>query len=191
MTIVLKKDTIIPILVAIMCFLALVSPVSGIGCHLDLIHYQPSLQDDTVFGNYTTDNTMTYYNTCTPEVQIEVYDPDGIDSVWLTYRRMNESSILNETMDVLSLGDRNTYIAYFTVNVYQTYNNFVVQFHANDSLGHQTSSNEYSLVVVYNPPDPPANGNYGLQLIIGLSISSIVAVGFFLAWKKGLVGKDE
>jgi hypothetical protein len=173
------KRTISVIAIVAISSLVFVSQASERVWYIDSYGFRPSLEDDTVFGNYTTDNTFTYYNRCTPSVRIDVYDPDGVDSVWLTYRRANETSMLNQTMDTTSLGRWNTYEGDFEVDVSLSETEFIVQFHCNDSLGYQSSSGEFSLFILYNPPDPPENGNYGMELLLGLSIVAIVVVGLF------------
>lgn len=176
------KRTISVIVIVAISSLVFVSQASERAWYIDSHGFRPSLEDDTVFGNYTTEYTYTHYPWCTPEVHIDVHDPDGVDSVWLTYRRANETSGLNQSMDVLPPNNGNSYVGHFTVDVSPYTNEFIVQFHANDSLGDQTSSNEYTLVIFYNPPDPPENGNYGLELLLGLSFVAIAVVGFCF-WK--------
>ncbi len=187
----MQKSFICVIEVATICSLVFVSPISGYDFNIDLNNIQQSLQDDTVFGNYTSDGTFTYYKSCRPSVFIGVYDPDGVDSVWLTYRRANETSVLNQSMDIYPLGYSNRYVGSFEVSVSLSETEFIVLFHANDSLGYQTSSNEFSLFILYNPPDPPANGSFDPNLIIGLSIAIVVSVGLFYLWRKGLIGINE
>jgi hypothetical protein len=163
--------------------------ISGITYTIEQNNFQPSLQEDAVFGNYSTDFTFTNYKQCTPEISIDVLDPDGIDSVWFTYRRTNETSVLNQSMDILSSDSLNRYVGYFTVIVSQTTTEFAIQFHTNDSLGHQSSSDEYLLVIRYDP-GTSNDGSVDPNLIIGLSIAIALSVGFFILWRKGRIGID-
>jgi len=188
---VMKQGFICLVIVASICSLAYVSPVSGYSLNTDLAYFQPHLQNDTVFGNYTFSNTWTDDTVGTPDVRIDVTDPDGIDSVWLTYRRENETSILNKSMHTSFIGNWNSYTGWFRVNVSQTETWFIVQFHANDTLGHQASSIEYRLAVYYSRPDLPSNEDYSFQFIIGLSIVLVCAGGLFYCWRKGLGREDQ
>jgi hypothetical protein len=143
-----------------------------------------SLQDDTVFGNYTSDGTLAYYTTCSPSVFIDVYDPDGVDSVWFTYRRSNETEPLVEFMESLPPGESRTYVGRFEANVSQSETEFIVQFHANDTLGHQSLTDEFSLVVFYSSPDPTGNGGLDALLISVSAVVVLVLLGIMYASRR-------
>lgn len=177
------------VVAATICSLLYISPVPGHGHHFDLGYLQSNFQDDTIFGNYTY--TYPNYYPWLVSVYIDVQDSDGVDSVWLSYRRENETLVLNQSMSRTVLGSGNRYVGDFRANVSQTVTGFIVQFHANDTLGHQASSIEYSLIVYYNPPDTLPNEDYGLQFIIGLSIALVSVVGLFYSWRKGRDRSDE
>ena len=150
-------------------------------------YFHPSLQNDTVFENFQVENNFTNFWQCTPRVSIDVSDSDGIDSVWFTYRRSKETSVLNKSMDMYPYGDLIRCVGYFTVTVSQTTTEFIIQFHANDSLGHQTSSDEYSLFIRYDP-GTSADGSIDPFQITGLILVVLLPIGFIILWRRGRIG---
>ncbi len=123
---------------------------------------------DTVFGNYSSLFTSSYLNRLRPSVQIAVYDPDGIDTVWFFYKRTNESVGQNQTMRPMESEPRNRYSGYFDAYVTDLYTDWTIRFYANDSNGIESASEEYSLRVAFNPADtlPTDGADYALYTAI-------------------------
>jgi hypothetical protein len=150
-----QKCVIYLVIATTMCSLVYVPALSGLGLSTEQSHFRPSDQGDTLFGNFSAGNTHAYSNGyCQPDIYIDVQDPDGVDTVWVSYRRANETSVLNKTMDESGLGDSNSYFCYIAVFVSEAETYFIVRFYANDSLGFQTSSDDETLKILYNPPNP-------------------------------------
>jgi hypothetical protein len=105
---------------------------------------------NTVFGNYSTNGTSAFYNRAFPTAQIEVYDPDGIDTVWFFYKRTNESVGQNQTMEPVEWEHRNYYSGNFEAYVTNRYTDWNIRFYANDSNGIESASEEYILRVVFS-----------------------------------------
>ena len=136
-----------------------------------------------VFGNYSIDLTSTFYNQCTPRVYIDVYDPDGVDAVWSSYKRANETSWKNQSMNLHPPGEGNTYRSRFTVNVSRAETWFDVQFFANDTLGHMSSSSVYPLKILYNKPDYPGPSEFPWFLVVQVLVV-IFPLGLYLLWTR-------
>ena len=136
-----------------------------------------------VFGNYSTDFTITFYNHCTPSVDIDVYDPDGVDAVWLSYKRANETSWKNQSMNLHPPGEGNTYVGWFTVNVSRAETWFDVQCFANDTLGHMSSSSVYPLEILYNKPDTLDSSEFP-WFLVGPVLVITFSLGLYLLWTR-------
>ncbi|MHA1958895.1 MAG: hypothetical protein ACW99U_01610 [Candidatus Thorarchaeota archaeon] len=148
--------------------------------HWGLRQSSETLAQDTVFGNYSTDYTSSQYNPVTPAVEIEAYDPDGIDTVWFFYRLTNNSVGQNQTMEPIEWERPNTYRGHFLAYVTNAVTDWAIRFYANDSNGVVSVSEEYILRVYFNPPNTlPADGAdyviYGVIIAIPL-LTILIAV---------------
>ena len=169
-------------------FILLVIPQTPVACDMPNLNDSQSAlisnsSEGPVFGNYSTDLTSTFYNQCTPSVDIDVYDPDGVDAVWLSYKRANETSWTNQSMSLLPPGEGNTYVGRFTVNVSRTETWFDVQFFANDTLGHMSSSSVYPLLILYNKPDDPGPSVFPWFLVVPVLVV-IFPFGLYHLWTR-------
>jgi len=167
-------------------FILLLIPQTLVVCDMpDLNDSQSALisnsSEGPVFGNYSTDLTSTFYNQCTPSV--DVYDPDGVDAVWLSYKRANETSWKNQSMNLHPPGEGNTYVGRFTVNVSRAETWFDVQFFANNTLGHMSSSSVYPLEILYNKPDTLDSSEFPWFLVVPVLVV-IFPLGLYLLWTR-------
>jgi hypothetical protein len=145
-----------------------------------------SLANETVFQNFTaTDTSITseYHN---PSVYVDVYDPDGIEAVWFSYRRANESTAQTKPMEKRPQGNR--YHGIFSITVSEPETDFVIRIYANDSLGNTASSREYNLRVQYYPyhyHDPGiVLGPAQFILLVVVALSAVVVVILYLVFKR-------
>ena len=169
-------------------FILLLIPQTLVVCDTpDLNDSQSALTSNSsegaIFGNYSTDLTITFYNHCTPSVDIDVYDPDGVDAVWFSYKRANETSWKNQSMNLHPPGEGNTYVGRFTVNVSRAETWFDVQFLANDTLGHMSSSSVYPLEILYNKPDTLDSSEFPWFLVVPVLVV-IFPLGLYLLWTR-------
>ena len=168
-------------------FILLLIPQTLVVCDTpDLNDSQSALTSNSsegaIFGNYSTRRTDTFYNHCTPSVDIDVYDPDGVDAVWLSYKRANETSWKNRSMSLLPPGEGNTYHGRFTVNVSQTETWFDVQIFANDTLGNMSVSSVYPLVIHYSRPNPVDGSEFIWITVVPALV--IFPLGLYLLWTR-------
>ncbi len=164
-------------------------------------HSQFSLQNETIFQNYTYDNAYTWSQSCVPWVFIDVVDPNDVAAVWFTYRQSNESTTQKGDM-APSIFGTNGWDGSFRVNVSERETIFVVRFYANDTLGNMASSSEYTLLVTYDPyepcpttsttttttttttfPDGSLDPRYLVFLAV-LGLSVVIIAGVILQWRK-------
>jgi len=174
--------------IVFLVFILLVIPQTLVVCDMpDLNDCQSTFVSDSsegpVFGNYSTRRTATFYSQCTPSVDVDVYDPDGVDAVWLSYKRANETSWTNRSMSLLPPGEGNTYHGRFTVNVSQTETLFDVQLFANDTLGNMSVSSVYPLMILYSRPNLVDASEFP-WFLVGPVLVVIFPLGLYLLWTR-------
>lgn len=140
-------------------------------------HHQMSLKNETVYGNFSYDvpGWATSSNQRV-DIEIDVFDLDGVESVWFTYRRSDETNTPSGAME--ERGDH-PYAGQFGVTVSTFETLFVVRFYANDTLGEVTSSSEYTVLVLYNVPHDDGASNprwLVLPVVLIVSVAVIIAV---------------
>ena len=169
-------------------FILLLIPQTLVVCDTpDLNDSQSALisnsSEGPVFGNYSTDLTNTFSNQCTPAVYVDVYDPDGVDAVWLSHKRANETSWKNRSMSLRPPGEGNTYVGRFTVNVSQGETLFDVQFFANDTLGNMSVSSVHSFYIRYSRPNPVDSSGFP-WFLVGPVLVVAFSLGLYLLWTR-------
>ena len=138
------------------------------------------------FSDFSTPSDTYFNEQLHDQVEIDVVDEDGVDTVWMQYRLENETTWANSYLENNPPYLNSTYIGIFEATLKPGYNSFSFQFFANDTLGNLSESEVYEWTVYYMREEGPTPLlDY---LIPALVISSVILVligfGYWLYKKR-------
>ncbi|MGY5875432.1 MAG: hypothetical protein RTU30_06785 [Candidatus Thorarchaeota archaeon] len=121
----------------------------------------------------------SFYRDYSGYTSIDVSDEDGVDQVWCSYRKENDTEWMNVSM---GQRDSDTYSCVVFGYLEEFRTTFHIHFHANDTNGMSSTSELFSEVVYYDAPDPPPNSHIPDLIILltaavfGISIIVVLAL---------------